>query len=370
MTYVASAGEYEPEAGGGVTAGMQAVKYATDFSWSQSPASNLSTTGPQTVNLAVCATGVTGTEPWYYVYISGTGTAEAVLVTGGTCTGNGQAGTLQFTTLNAHSSGYTITSASGGLQEALIAARFVASNPSGPSQSGKVIVPPGELQAYARISIRASNVTVDFSGSIIDCNMLDTCIFAGDGLTLKFYLSHPPFTKTNTTLFDEEYLISPLEPTLWNVIDPSSVVSVNGGELQIVGGTGVDGTTTVQFAEKVELSGALIIEHGDVMFSAASTGVLGGLYPGAVSIAGCLAGFQVKPNGAQSNIQALVNGVSSGTPITTTAGHHYLLTTRLYSQEIYRLQQIFHSSVPSRRRRIRWGRDRRGCAHCVGVARH
>ena len=180
MTYVASAGEYEPEAGGGVTAGMQAVKYATDFNWTQSPASNLSTAGPQTVNLAVCATGVTGTEPWYYVYISGTGTAEAVLVTGGTCTGNGQNGTLQFTTLNAHASGYTIASASGGLQEALIAARFVASNPSGASQSGKVIVPPGELQVYARVSVRASNVTVDFSGSIIDCNMPDTCIFAGD----------------------------------------------------------------------------------------------------------------------------------------------------------------------------------------------
>jgi hypothetical protein len=188
MTYVASAGEYEPEAGGGVTAGMQAVKYATDFNWTQSPASNLGTVGPQTINLAVCATGVTGTEPWYYVYISGTGTAEAVLVTGGTCTGNGQAGTLQFTTLNAHSSGYTITSASGGLQEALIAARFVASNPSGPSQSGKVIVPPGELQAYARISVRASNVTIDFSGSIIDCNMLDTCIFAGDPSNANAFL--------------------------------------------------------------------------------------------------------------------------------------------------------------------------------------
>ena len=101
----------------------------------------------------------------------------------------------------------------------------------------------------------------------------------------------------------------------------------------------------VQFAEQVELGGALIIKHGDVMFSAASMGVLGGLYPGAVSITGCLAGFQITPNGAQSNIQALVNGVSTGTPITTTAGHHYFLTTRLYSQEIYRLQQIFHSSV-------------------------
>ena len=169
--------------------------------------------------------------------------------------------------------------------------------------------------------------------------------FIGDGLTLKFYLSQTPFTKKSKTLFDEEYSISPLEPTLWNVTDPSNVISVSGGELQIAGGTGVDGATTVAFAEKVELGGALVIEHGDVMFSAASAGVLGGLYPGAVSIAGCLAGFQITPNGAQSNIQALVNGASSGAPITTVAGHHYLLTTRLYSQEIYRRQQIFHSSI-------------------------
>jgi hypothetical protein len=147
------------------------------------------------------------------------------------------------------------------------------------------------------------------------------------------------------TLFDEEYTISPLDPALWSVTDPSNSVSVSGGELQIAGGTGLDGATTVQFAEQVELGGALVIEHGDVMFSAASAAVLGGLYPGAVSLAGCLAGFHVTPNGVQSNIQALVNGVNTGTPITTTAGHHYLLTTRLYSQEIYRLQQIFHSSI-------------------------
>ena len=80
-----------------------------------------------------------------------------------------------------------------------------------------------------------------------------TDYFVGDGLTVKFYLSQTPFTKTNTTLFDEEYLISPLEPALWSVTDPSNVVSVSGGELQIAGGTGVDGATTVQFAEQVEL---------------------------------------------------------------------------------------------------------------------
>jgi hypothetical protein len=188
ITYGASLGKYEPKAGGGVTAGMQAVKYATDFSWSQSPATDLSVAGAKTVNLSACAGGVTGAEPWYYVYISGTGTAEAVLVTGGTCAGNGQAGTLQFTTLNAHPAGYAITSASGGLQEALIVARFIPVNPAGPSQSGKVIVPPGELQAYARVSIRASNVTVDFSGSIVNCFMNDTCIFAGDPSSANAFL--------------------------------------------------------------------------------------------------------------------------------------------------------------------------------------
>ena len=39
ITYVASLGEYEPRAGGGISAGMQAVKYASDFIWTQSPAS-------------------------------------------------------------------------------------------------------------------------------------------------------------------------------------------------------------------------------------------------------------------------------------------------------------------------------------------
>ena len=180
ITYVASLGKYQPRAGGGVTAGMQGVKYAPDFSWSQSPSADLGTPGAKTVSLAACPAGVTGSEPQYYVYIAGTGTAEAVLVTGGTCAGNGQAGTLQFTTANAHNAGYTVGSASGGLQEVLIAARFSPTNPAGTSQSGSVIVPPGEYKAFARVSIRASNMTVDFSGSIVECWMNDTCIYVGD----------------------------------------------------------------------------------------------------------------------------------------------------------------------------------------------
>ncbi len=167
----------------------------------------------------------------------------------------------------------------------------------------------------------------------------------GDGLTLKFYLSQTPFIKSSQTLMNEEYLGTALDSTRWKATDPSNAVSVSSGQLQVSGGTGTDGATTVVFAENIELGGAVVLQHGSVTFGAASTGVLGGLYPATVSIAGCLAGFQITPNGAQCNIQALVNGAAVGTPMPTVAGHEYALTTRFYAPEVYRRQQIFHSAA-------------------------
>lgn len=172
-----------------------------------------------------------------------------------------------------------------------------------------------------------------------------TDYFIGDGLTEKFYLSQTPFTKTSTTVFDEEYTGTQLDATRWVVADPMNAVSVANGNLHISGGTGDDGGTLVEFIEQIEMGGAVVMQHGDVVFNAPSTAVIGGLYAGTVSIGGCLAGFQIAPNGTQNNIQALVNGAASGTPLATIAGHHYVMTTRLYSQEMYRRGQIFHSSA-------------------------
>jgi hypothetical protein len=115
--------------------------------------------------------------------------------------------------------------------------------------------------------------------------------------------------------------------------------------LQIAGGTGIDGQTLLTFIEKIELGGATILEHGDSVFNAASDGVIGGLYAGPISIAGCLAGFRVTPSGTNCTIQALVSGITVGTPLTTQAGHHYVFTTRLYPREVYRMQQVYHSSL-------------------------
>jgi len=168
--------------------------------------------------------------------------------------------------------------------------------------------------------------------------------FVGDGLSQRFYLSQEPFQQIRSPLIDEEFARATLDPTTWVINDPTSAFSVAGQSLQVSGGRGQDGKTTVSFIQPIELGGALEMQHGDVSFSGASRGVIGGLYAGGIATAKCLAGFQITPNGAASNIQALINGAPTGTVITTTAGHRYLFTTYLYSREVYRSGETYHSS--------------------------
>ncbi|MGC2198134.1 MAG: hypothetical protein WA628_25915, partial [Terriglobales bacterium] len=167
--------------------------------------------------------------------------------------------------------------------------------------------------------------------------------FVGDGYSLKFYLSQFPFMSSNRTMLDEEY--ATLDPTHWTASDPRGVISVSGGKLVVAGGTSVDGETRLTFADKIELGGTMFLQHGDVAFEGASRGLLGGLYTDSVRAASCWAGFEIAPAGSQSQIRARLSGNLTGPSLTTQAGHHYLLTTRLYSSEVYRLQQVFHSSA-------------------------
>ena len=173
--------------------------------------------------------------------------------------------------------------------------------------------------------------------------------FCGDGYTSYFYMSQKPFTRSsqvalyNRVILDETY--TELDPTHWTVTDPLGVITVSNGLLEVTGGTGTDGQTLLSFVEQMELGGATMLEHGDVVFNAASDGVIGGLYGGAVTIADCVAGFRITPSGDYCNIQALVGGAVTGTPLATQAGHHYVFTTMLYPTETYRIQQVFHSSL-------------------------
>jgi hypothetical protein len=173
------------DSGAGVN--QDGAMVATDFNWSRKALTDLNVPGKKIINLSSCPQGVKGDEPEYWVYLSGTGEPESVRVAGGTCAGSGAAGTLKVETANPHAAGYTIGSASDGIQEASIAARFIPSNPNGSSQSGKVIVAPGEYNLYARTTFLASGQTVDFSGSIVNCYMRDTCLKVGDAANSNDY---------------------------------------------------------------------------------------------------------------------------------------------------------------------------------------
>jgi hypothetical protein len=173
--------------------------------------------------------------------------------------------------------------------------------------------------------------------------------FVGDGFTTYFYMSQVPFTRSSEvalydrTILNETY--TELDPTHWVVTDPLGAVTAANGQLQIAGGTGADGQTQMNFVELVELGGTTMLEHGDIAFNAASNGVIGGLYAGAVLISECMAGFRITPLGSNSNIQALVEGSITGTVLATTPGHHYVFTTTLYPTQTYRMEQVFHSSL-------------------------
>src|SRR5271165_905313 len=164
--------------------------------------------------------------------------------------------------------------------------------------------------------------------------------FIGDGTTLAFYLSTTPFSKTAVTLFSENYTDAQLNPTLWQVTDPNGKVLVSGGQLVIAGGP-----ATVSYVEKLELAGGMMMQHGVVVFNAASIATIGGIYNGSVGDGNCVAGFKISPSGSNCAIQALVNGAATGTPLTTTPGHQYAFATQLFCNEAHRVHQTYLSST-------------------------
>ena len=180
ITYESSSNSYKPKAGGSSGSVYQVTKFALDFQFSATSTTDLSTAGAKTVSLTACPPGVRGNDADYWVYVSGTGTAEAVKVTGGTCVGDGNSGTLQFTTVNSHATGYTITSASAGIAEASIASRY-RPNGTAPLTGGWIVAPTGDISIYGQLTIKSLGQTVQFNGGTQACFSTTTpCVFIGD----------------------------------------------------------------------------------------------------------------------------------------------------------------------------------------------
>jgi hypothetical protein len=95
-----------------------------EYEWSRrngaGASGTLTSSGSKTITLTPCPKGLAGSDSVHYVYISGgSGTAEAALITGGSCTGGSTSGTIIVTTANTHSGAWTVRSATDGIDEAL-----------------------------------------------------------------------------------------------------------------------------------------------------------------------------------------------------------------------------------------------------------
>ena len=127
----------------------------------QTPGGSLSI-GSNTITLTPCPLGVSGSDASHYLYIQhGTGTAEAVPITGGTCASGAATGTLIITAANTHSGAWTIESATNGQAEA------VADNPNG----AVIQLPAGTLTERATVTFGAHHAFIGAGTglTIVDC---------------------------------------------------------------------------------------------------------------------------------------------------------------------------------------------------------
>lgn len=173
-----------------------------------------------------------------------------------------------------------------------------------------------------------------------------TEIFEGDGTTTQFKLSMTPFREAGSaTVLDDSFDTGSFNPATWVVADPGSHLGFSGGGLQVSGGNGLDGQTTVAGASTIEIGGTLVIEAGSVQLQTPSDGVLCGMYSGPIERVGCMAGYNVRQQAASTIVTPLVNGTEVGTPYTIQAGHRYTLRIRLHCVETQRAMQTYYSMV-------------------------
>jgi hypothetical protein len=216
LTYSSTSGQYAPStpsgAAGGVVTGpgasqniaqpvgtelsvnnLSGIRYVTPTdNWSVSPSGSLIGGTQATVTLTPCPIGVdTSGNSMYFVYLSGQGTPEPAMVTGGTCTGGAASGTIVFTPKNTHSATYILSSASSGIQEAINDACGVP-NGSGGNPNARVVLPAtgataNGLSVYGSIFAHCSRTLIEGNGTLLSCSTRDRCVVLGDLVNSNHY---------------------------------------------------------------------------------------------------------------------------------------------------------------------------------------
>ena len=176
--------------GSGAPAG---ITYATTaLNWTQTMSNPLTAGSQATVTLTPCPVGVdTTTGVGYQVLLSGGGNSEAVNVStvAGACTSGATSGTITFTPFFSYAAGYTIGSASSGIQETLNAG--CGTDPlSYKNSQCNVTIPangPGypvhsltTYNVYGTIYLHSNQSILSAYGTSLNCLERGPCLQVGD----------------------------------------------------------------------------------------------------------------------------------------------------------------------------------------------
>jgi hypothetical protein len=168
--------------------------------------------------------------------------------------------------------------------------------------------------------------------------------FVGDGFSSRFALAAPVYGAESSLLLADDFSGLSIDTNRWQEIDPASHIQIFEGRLNITGGTGAASETALLAQQVIELGGELELLHGEFEFTAASTGILGGLYASAaLAPPNCLLGFDVSAISGTSRIRPLITGVVQPAEVLAQPNHHYILLTRLSANRVHRVEQTFSS---------------------------
>ena len=173
--------------GGGAPAG---ITYATTaLNWSQTMSSPLTGGTQATVTLTPCPTGIDTTSgAGYQVLVSGGGNSEAASVISGAggCMSGAGSGTITFTPFYSYAAGYTIGSASSGIQETLNAGCGVSGSQYQNSQCNVTIPANGPnstintYNVYGTIYLHSNQSILNGYGTSLNCLERGACLQIGD----------------------------------------------------------------------------------------------------------------------------------------------------------------------------------------------
>ena len=186
ITYEAVSNSYKPKTSEG--SAPPGIRYATtSLNWSQTPSGTLAAGVPATVTLSPCPLGIdTVSGAGYQVLVTGGGNSEAVRVTGGTCTPGAASGTITATPFYAYTAGYTVGSASSGIQETLNDA--CGADPTAWKNGQCNVTVPGNgpnwsLNTYnvpGTIYVHTNQAVISGYGATLNCTGRGACMQVGN----------------------------------------------------------------------------------------------------------------------------------------------------------------------------------------------